>query len=559
MTAEGGGHRIGGIGSFTEIALPDLRANEPHVVTVVYTAGYKPANRAWRPLGPYLRVGSDTIPLPMPDDDGCRAMHLPDLGPPTGLNIVPQPTLWEPATGTSGVIGINCQDPTFQTVGALAKRHGLAFEGETAVGFEVADLPRDAYHIVISPNSVTISAGDAGGRFYAAITLLNLLQHGPLPCGTITDAPRFGWRGQHLDTARHFYDPQTICDLLDLMALLKLNRFHWHFADDEAFCLELDCVPELWQKTRLCGEGHLLPALFSGQVSAGGSYSKATVQAIIDHAAALHIDVLPEIETPAHAIALTHVYPEMRDPSDNGAETSVQGYKANAVNPAMPKTWEVLTAIIEEIATLFPFDIMHLGCDELPEGTWMGSPRARQLMADEGLENTDDLQGWMMARLAQVVVDNGKRPAGWEESARGANGGIGHNALLMSWTGQGPGLDAARAGYDVVMSPAQHVYLDMAHTSDPDDWGASWAAFVSLQDTVSWDPVPDPELAARIVGVQGTFWSEFTTQDAQIWPMLLPRIFGVAAMAWQERPPTSDDITKLAYCHFATSGHFMRR
>jgi len=548
MTATAGGMRVGGLGSFTEIALPDLVAGAPHHVTIAYTHGYKPANRAWMPMGPYLRSKGEIFTLPWAPT-GCAPIDLPDLGAFDGLPLVPQPTCWGPGQGVLTTAGFLAQDAAFDAVADLAGRLGMGFVGETPVTFVTKDMPQDAYILDIGADQVTVTAGDYGGRFYAGITLLMLLHHGPLPVGQVTDKPRFGWRGQHLDTARHYYQPQTILDLLDLMACLKLNRFHWHFADDEAFRLEVDCLPELWQKTRMCGEGHLLPALFAGGIEAGGSYSKDTARQIIAHAKALNIEVLPEIETPAHAIAMTHVFPDTRDPGDNGAEVSVQGYAGNAMNPAMAKTWDILDPLIKEVGDLFPFGHLHLGCDELPEGTWMGSPKARALMAAEGLETTDDLQGWMMDRLARKVVENGHRPAAWEEAAKGANGGIGNGAILFSWTGQGPGLKAAHAGFDVVMSPAQHVYLDMAHSDDPDDWGASWAAFVSLTDTINWDPVPDPTLADHIIGVQGTFWSEFTTQDSQLWPMLMPRMLGVSVKAWQDHEITGQDLIRLAKTH----------
>jgi hexosaminidase len=172
----------------------------------------------------------------------------------------------------------------------------------------------------------------------------------------------------------------------------------------------------------------------------------------------------------------------------------------------------------------------------------MGSPKARELMQSLGLRTTKDLQGWTINRLARTVTELGKTPAAWEEAAQGATG-IENGALLFSWTGQGPGLDAARQGYDVVMCPAQHVYFDMAHSDDPDDWGASWAAFIALRDTVAWDPVPkdEPELEGRIKGVQGAFWSEFTTRDAQMQPMLAPRILGLSMMAWQARGTADPD------------------
>ncbi|GAA6180642.1 beta-N-acetylhexosaminidase [Shimia sp. NS0008-38b] len=540
-----GGTVTHSLGSYTEISLPNLTVGARHVLEIKYAGGFTPANRAWLPLGPYLRVGEKTITLPKPNS-GCRAQRLPDLGPFEGLGLVPQPETWLPSEGVISITGVVCDHPAFAAVSSLASRKGWSFQGEIETVFEETDMPEDAYELTISEMGLKVRAGGYGGFFYAGITLLTLMQQGPLRCGTIKDAPRFGWRGQHLDAARHYYAPETILELLDLMALLKLNRFHWHFADDEAFRLEIECVPELWQKTAFCGEGHLLPALFSGAIEAGGSYSKETARAIVAHAKALNIEVMPEIEVPAHAIALTHVFPDLRDPADNGAEVSVQGYKGNAVNPAIARTWDVLEAIAAEVGALFPFGHLHLGGDELPEGTWMGSPMARALMEREGLETTDDLQGWTMAKLAAKVVENGQRPCGWEESARGNQGGMGHNAILFSWTGQGPGLEAARQGYDVVMTPAQHVYLDMAHTDDVDDWGANWAAYVSLADTINWEPVSDPALTDRIIGVQGAFWSEFTTKDSQMWPMLMPRLLGVSIKAWQSNEVTVDALTQLA-------------
>ncbi|MCV6824796.1 MULTISPECIES: beta-N-acetylhexosaminidase [Halocynthiibacter] len=550
MLAVDGGMTLKTVGSYTEVALPNLRAGEPHSVTIKYDGEFIPANRAWMPLGPYLRVDGEVLELP-PTEAGVNTDHLGKTEPFDGLRIVPQPTSFEPANDTISATRFASNDPAFAAVHDLAVRRGFGGFADKAghqVEFVEENMATDAYRLEISADRITVFSSSYGGRFYAGITLLTLvnMHNGTLPCGTVTDTPRFTWRGQHLDTARHFYEPQTILDLLDLMALLKMNRFHWHFADDEAFRLQIDCLPELWQQTETRGEGHLMPALFAGGPESGGSYSKPDAQKIIAHAAALNIEVMPEIECPAHALAIAHVYPEVRDPADNGAETSVQGYKGNVLNPAMPKTWEIVEAIAKEVGELFPFGHLHLGCDELPKDTWMGSPKARALMAEHGLETTQDLQGWMMEKLAQVVVRNGQRPAAWEEAAQGKNGGIGNNAILFTWTGQGPGLEAARAGYDVVMAPAQHVYLDMAWSKSTDDWGANWAAYVSLDDTINWEPVPEVDLKDRIIGVQGEFWSEFTTEDSQLWPMLVPRILGVASKAWQEQDIHAKDLRQIA-------------
>lgn len=531
-----GGTLTASCAGYCEVTLPDLAPGTPHTLRLNHTAGFKPANRAWLPLGAYLRTGEDTIPLqPLPS--GRRPQPLMD-GPLPDLRIVPPVAAFTPSGETARASAFQADPEAFAPVEALARRTGLGpFLDPKGLPLRVAvdgQMGPEAYSLDIAPDTIVLAASSATGRFYGAITLLTLrtTHAGHLPCGRIEDAPRFAWRGQHLDCARHFFRPDTIARLMDLMALLKLNRFHWHFADDEAFRLEIESLPELWQKTAVRGEGALVPGVFGGGPRSGGSYSLDDVRRLIAHGRALEIGILPEIEAPAHAFALAKVFPATRDPEDSGIEQSVQGYTENVLNPAMPETWRVLESVAAEVAQLFPLGLLHLGCDELPEGAWDGSPAAAALKERETLVTRDDLQGWTMARLAESITP--VRPAAWEEAARGRNGGISHDALLFSWSGQGPGIEAARAGYDVVMCPAQHVYLDLAHSADPEDWGASWAGFIPLEQTLDWSPVPAdaPDIATRVVGVQGTFWGEFTTHDREMEAMVAPRILGVAAKAW---------------------------
>jgi hexosaminidase len=431
--------------------------------------------------------------------------------------------------------------PGLEGVGDLAVRLGLepviTPGGLRLSVHEDPALGPEGYRLTIAPAGVSVLVGGPTGLHYAGITLLSLRETcgGALPCGTIADMPRFGWRGQHLDCARHFFGVDFILRLLDLMALLKLNRFHWHFADDEAFRLEVDSEPLLWQRTAFRGEGELVPGVFGGGIRAGGSYSKADVARIVAHAKALHIEVLPEIEVPAHSHAMVKAVPGLRDPGDNGEEVSVQGYLDNIVNPAVPATWDVLTPLAMEVAGLFPVRMLHLGADEAPHGAWDGSPAVAALKAREGLSTSDDVQGWMLARLSAALGAEGVRVAGWEEAAKGCQGGIGNGALLFSWTGQGPGVEAARRGHDVVMCPAQNAYFDLAHSDDPDDWGAAWAGFVPLEKTVAWDPIPKgaEDIAPRIAGVEACFWGEFTTEDSQAEGMIAPRILGIATKGWE--------------------------
>ncbi|RYG93288.1 glycosyl hydrolase [Loktanella sp. IMCC34160] len=556
MVVIDGGTRVHSLGGYTEIALPDLAPGRPHTLTIAHeNPDYAPANRAWLTLGPYLRTAEGPLPLPaLPA--GVRRSGKAWGGTLPVLRLCPQPRDASLTGETLACRGIDNTAEPIAAADALARRCGmppLIQPGGVPLRLEDApDLAPEAHDLIIAPDGITLRHADRAGAFYGAVTLLTLIHthDGQLPCGTISDAPRFQWRGQHLDCARHFYSVDTILRLLDLMALLKLNRFHWHFADDEAFRLELDSLPEL-SATHYRGEGELIPGVFGGGIRSGGSYSRADADRVVAHARALNIEVMPEIEVPAHALALARVFPDTRDPLENGAEVSVQGYPANVMNPAQPESWRVWEAMADEVAEIFPFSVLHLGCDELPHGTWGGSPAARKLMEAEGLDGTDDLQGWTMNRLASRLVDMGKTPAAWEEAARGKQG-IGNDAILFSWTGQGPGIAAARDGYKVVMTPGQHHYLDMAHTGDPDDWGASWAAIIGLEDTINWDPVPadEPELEANIIGVQGTFWSEFTTRDTEMEPMLAPRILGVATMGWQAKGTASAEMLRgLATCY----------
>lgn len=532
---------IRAVAGYAEMQLPDIAAGQTHCFRIAHAdPRYRVANRAWLPLGGYLRLrNGSTHALPILPQGVIAGPEQPVAGF-DGLRLIPQPGQWTPASGVLQASTFAASGEPLEQVAALSARCNFgAFLSPAGAPLTVhhdQSLPDEAYVLTITEAGVTLSAAGPTGLFYGGITLLNLTvtYAGELPCGLITDAPRFGWRGQHLDCARHFFEMPTLFRLLDLMALLKLNRFHWHFADDEAFRLQVDCAPALWQKTEFRGEGLAVPGVFGGGIKAGGSYSKPDVAALLAHAKALNIEVLPEIEIPAHAFAINTAIMGLRDPGDNGSEVSVQGYPLNVINPALQSTWDLLEPLMAEVASLFPIGILHLGCDELPPDAWGGSPLVTALKAREGLVTRDDVQGWMMEKLAASLAAKGIRPAAWEEAAKGNNGGLGHNALLFSWTGQGPGVAAARAGYDVIMCPAQKVYFDLAHSDDPADWGARWAGFTPLEQVVNWDPVPKgaEDISNRVVGIQGTFWGEFTTEDWQLEAMLAPRILGLATKAW---------------------------
>lgn len=557
-----GGDLVRSVGSWAMIRLAGtVSPQTPLAFRLGYQdPGFRTANRAWLPLGVYLRR-TDGSTVPVQTAPGGVRSPVVEPQTPDGLGLVPVPQTWEPSGEVAPVHTIAIQGnpdarAQIEALDGLASRCGLPSlfhaDGMPLTLETCSAIPEEGYRLDLKPHKATLTAKSATGVWHGLVSLLVLraVHQGQVPCGVISDHPRFEWRGQHLDCARHFYKTASIERLLDLMALLKLNRFHWHFSDDEAFRLEVECFPDLWKKSAFRGEKQTLPGLFGGGIGPeGGTYSRADAAGIVAHASQLGIEVLPEIEVPAHALAVTEIYPDLRDPADTGSEQSVQGYHRNTVNPALPQTWVFLEILSAEVAGLFPMGHLHIGGDELPPETWAGSPAVDALKRDHDLSDHVDVQGYTMHRLASHLRSRGVVPCAWEEAALGNQGGIGHDAILFSWTGQGAGLDAARRGYRVVMCPAQHTYWDMARTTDTEDWGANWAANFDLAETLNWDPIPadEPELARSIIGVQGAFWGEFTTLDQQMEAMIAPRILGLSCMGWSARDAISPDrLTQLA-------------
>ena len=552
-----------------------LGAGQAQQFSLKYKSNRTPANRSWLPKGAYLRLQDGCI-LPVeiiprgidPHFTTKLSEQQADLTS-NHLMLIPTPQSWRPSGDQlhmSDGYTLNASwgseevAASVLAVEALAQRNNIApLLSQNGVPLRFTKKPtlaEDAYEITIAPDGITLAASAAAGVSYGAISLLNLklIYGGTIPCGQITDAPRFEWRGQHLDCARHYYQPETLLRLLDMMALLKLNRFHWHFCDDEAFRLEVESYPQLWQQSGVRGEGRVVPGVFGGTAGPqGATYSKAFAKELVAHAKQLNIEILPEIEVPAHSWAALQINLELRDPEDQSNEVSVQGYLNNTINPALPAAWSYMEALTEEVAGLFPFAHLHLGCDERPPAAWTKSPAIEKLKADHDLETADDVQGWMMEKLGAYVHSLGVRPAAWEEAAKGANGGISNNAILFSWTKQGPGLEAARKGYSVVMTPAAYAYWDIAPSDNFNEIGLNWAGTTSLADSINWDPVPEnePELEDKIIGAQGCLWSEVVQRDANMETMMVPRILGISEIGWATRAnkPDAEQITQKAACY----------
>ncbi len=417
------------------------------------------------------------------------------------------------------------------------------------------DLEHEGYTLAFEADTVRLGYGGPAGRQYGLTTLAQLL-HGARvdaarfrfpDAGSIADAPRYGWRGCHLDVSRQFYPVADVVRLLDILAWYKLDVLQWHLTDDEAWRLEILAFPELTGIGATRGpDEKLRPQLGNGAEPVSGFYSQAEVRAVVAHAASLHVEVVPEIDIPGHNAATLVALPHLGDGQEApDSYQSVQGYANNALNPALEETYSFLETVFDELAALFPSDTIHVGGDEVAQGAWLASPRAKALMAERALAGTSELQAHFFTRVKAMLTRRGKRLAGWNEVAHG--GALDPDGtLLMAWETKEVGLALAGQGYDVVMTPGQAYYLDMAQADAWQEPGASWAGTVPPAHTYAYEAAAGfpPDLLHRIKGVQACIWSEYFTSRAYFNRLVFPRLAAVAEAAWT--PQAGKDWERFA-------------
>ncbi len=415
-------------------------------------------------------------------------------------------------------------------------------------------IPPEGYRLDFS-ESITLFSSAEPGRRHGLISLAHML-HGAFSnpafrfpaSGIIADSPRYGWRGSHLDVSRHFWTHEEVRRFIDILAWHKMNLFHWHLTDDEGWRAEIRAYPQLTDAgaTRGADRPGMLPQLGDGAQDRGGYYTQDQMRAVVAHAGALGVEVMPEIETPGHAACVLAALPFLTDPDEEpGSYAPVQGYPNNAWNPGIPETFEVLEAIIGELAAIFPSRLFHIGGDEVAGNAWMASPMARALMQREGLAGTFELQSWFAGRVKKLLGRHGKIMVGWNELAHG--GGVDpRDTVLMAWENPDVGIELAQQGYDVVMTPGQAYYMDMVQGPDWLENGVGWAGPVPPQQTYEYEAEGAfPEaLRHRMRGIQACIWCEHFTTKAWFNDMVFPRLPAVAEAAWTEK--TEKDWLRFA-------------
>ncbi|WP_296039626.1 family 20 glycosylhydrolase [uncultured Agrobacterium sp.] len=422
-----------------------------------------------------------------------------------------------------------------------------AVEQGKAVRFQQSDsLAAEAYALTFAEDEILLSFGGDAGRQYG-LTALAQLHDGArrnaalfrFPgSGTINDQPRYGWRGCHLDVSRQFSPVSDVLRLIDILAWYKMNVFHWHLTDDEAWRFEVRAYPQLTTVgVRRGPDEPMLPQLGNAAEPVEGFYTQADVTAIIAHATKLNVEVVPEVDIPGHSTAILAALPELVDGQEApDSYRSVQGFPNNALNPAIEETYVFLGKVFDEMVELFPSKLIHIGGDEVADNTWMASPLARKLMEKEGLDGTFGLQSHFMKRIQKMLADRGRSMAGWDEVSHG--GGVNPDGtLLMAWRAPEVGVELAKEGYDVVMTPGQAYYLDMVQDEAWQEPGASWAGTVPPHHTYHYEAVGDfPEdLKPRLRGVQACIWTEHFLNRDYFNHLVFPRLPAVAEAAWTPR------------------------
>ena len=436
------------------------------------------------------------------------------------VNLIPKP---EQMTMTGG---------TF-TVDSLALFGGQSSRNIKTVIDEAWSGNPEGYQLDVTPGGIDLRAGSPDGLFYGMQTLRQLYAGGEVPCVSIRDNPRFGYRGLHLDVSRHFFSKEEVMKLLDVMSFYKLNTLHMHLTDAGGWRIEIDKYPKLTSETafrtesdwRKWWDGRDRKYLPEGTPGAyGGYYTKEDIREIVKHAASKHINIIPEIEFPGHSEEVLMAYPEL--------SCSGKPYQNGDFCIGNEKSFTFMEDVLAEVIDLFPSEYIHVGGDEAGKSAWKKCPKCQALMTEKGMKSVDELQSYMIHRAEEFLISKERKLIGWDEILEG---GLAPEATVMSWRGEDGGIKSARMGHDVVMTPGNYMYLDF-YQADPKTQPYAIGGYTPIKKVYSYDPVPADSLTAEecrhILGVQANTWTEYIQTPEHLEYMMFPRALAVAEIGW---------------------------
>ena len=401
----------------------------------------------------------------------------------------------------------------------------------------VDSLGNEGYRLTILPDHFLLEANTDTGLYYGAQTILQLLEATPgrLPCGTISDRPRFAYRGLMVDCCRHFFSIAELQKIIAQMARYKLNRFHWHLTDDQGWRIEIKKYPRLTQvggfrKGTLVGHYRTQPPKFD-TVRYGGFYTQDQAKALVAYAAERGITIIPEIELPGHAQAAIAAYPSL---GCTGAQVEVmRGWGiSNFIFNTQDATFTFLQNVLDEVISIFPSRYIHIGGDEAAKEQWLYVAAQQAQLKARGVADEHELQSYFIKRIEKHVNSRGRLIMGWDEILEG---GLAPRATVMAWRSPAAVLQTLRQYQNpVVITLNSHLYLD-AYQGEPEGEPLAIGGLTTLEKLYRFDPVVadvTPEQATRIKGVQANCWTEYIASDAHLEYMIFPRLLALAEVAW---------------------------
>jgi hexosaminidase len=434
----------------------------------------------------------------------------------------------------------------------------------------------EGYTVEVTSSNVIMKANKPAGLFYAVQTLLQLLPkeissktiakntQWQIPCVTITDYPRFGWRGLMFDVSRHFFTTQEVKGFIDEMVRYKYNLLHLHLVDDEGWRIEIKALPKLtevgaWNVRKTGTFGNFSAPAADEPRDYGGFYTQDDIREIVRYAKEKFVNVLPEVDVPGHSLAAVASYPDLSctTGSENyrvrsgekimdWSSSKIKALVDNTLCPANEKVYTFLNKVFTELAGLFPFEYIHVGGDECAKNFWEKSDAVKQLMQKEGLKNMEEVQSYFEKRVEKIVASKGKKVIGWDEILEG---GLAPNAAVMSWRGIKGGIEAAKLGHEVVMSPTTFAYIDYMQGDaliEPPVY-----ATLRLNTAYSFEPVPDGVDAKFIKGGQGNLWTEQVYNTRHMQYLLWPRSLAIAECLWTPKDKKNwNSFTKRVEANF---------
>ena len=403
----------------------------------------------------------------------------------------------------------------------------------------------EGYLLTVSQKGVTILGGSAAGVFYGIQTLRKAVKEGSIMNPVIiTDAPRFTWRGMHLDCSRHFFSVDFVKKFIDLLALHNMNRFHWHLTDDQGWRIEIKKWPKLISVgSKRSGTIIGTNSDIDDGIPYGGYYTQDEAREVVAYAAARHITVIPEIDMPGHMLAALASYPELGCTGGPYQVGHYWGVYKDVLCVSNERVYQFVEDVLTEIMDIFPSEVIHIGGDETPTDKWLQCPRCQALQkqlpapqqAAEDFEpltsKLSPLQAHFTKKVFDFLTSKGRRALGWDEILDGSP----QSAMIMSWRGTEPGAKAAETGHDVVMTPTTYCYFDYQQVKDTQFEPSRCGGFIPVEKVYSLDPAPDSlSVTARehILGAQANLWAEYMTNEAMVEYQALPRMSALSEVQW---------------------------